>query len=115
MKEIKRTFGNITPAMQYNLVEGSPEKLSEKQEAFNCEAWVFFADGQTSDGKDKNVLSLLTTEGEALATNSATFIDGFLTYWDMCEKAGVSADQITVKVDTGLTKGGRTFIRCKAC
>lgn len=114
MKEIKRIYGDISTAIQYNLVEGNPEKLSEKQEPFGCTAWVHFVDGQTSDGKDKNVLSILTDDGEAVATNSATFISGFLTYWDMCVKAGVDPSEIKVQVDAGVTKGGRNFIRCKA-
>lgn len=113
MKEIKKSFGELTPAMIFNMIEGAPEKLKDKQEDFGCVAWIVFNDSDDPE-KEKLILSLITDDGESYATNSKTFIMGFLMYWELCEKSNVPAESIRVKVDVGVSKSGREFIQCKA-
>lgn len=60
------------------------------------------------DDNERTVLSILTPQGEILATNSPTFLDDFHRMVDLFGPAGVTA----IEVITGTSKNGREFVTC---
>jgi len=62
------------------------------------------------DGNEQTLLSILSEENVAYATNSRTFIEAFSVLCDMFADSG---EEITaIKVIGGQSKAGRHFITC---
>ena len=57
------------------------------------------------------VASIVTPEGEIMATNSKTFIEAFTDMLDMAADAGEQVHSI--KVISGKSRNGRTYITCE--
>lgn len=71
--------------------------------------WMLYSDTD-KDGNEQTLLSILSEENVAYATNSRTFIESFATLCDMFAESG---EEITViKVIGGQSKAGRHFITC---
>ena len=71
--------------------------------------WMLYSDTD-KDGNEQTILSILSEDNVAYATNSRTFIESFATLCDMFEDAG---EEITaIKVIGGQSKAGRHFITC---
>ena len=62
------------------------------------------------EGNEQTLLSILSEDNVAYATNSRTFIESFATLCDMFADSG---EEITaIKVIGGQSKAGRHFITC---
>lgn len=72
-------------------------------------AWMLYSD-VNADGKEQEILSILTTEQETYATNSATFKRDFLNMWDAFSQSGETLEKVAVI--GGTSKSGREFITC---
>ena len=71
--------------------------------------WMFYSD-LDKDGNVQTLLSILTEDNVAYATNSKTFMDSFS---DLCDMFTDNGEEITaVKVIGGESKAGRHFIIC---
>lgn len=71
--------------------------------------WMLYVD-KDKEGNEQTLLSILSEDNVAYATNSRTFIESFATLCDMFDDAG---EEITaIKVIGGQSKAGRHFITC---
>lgn len=71
--------------------------------------WMLYVD-KDKEGNEQTLLSILSEDNVAYATNSRTFIESFATLCDMFEDAG---EEVTaIKVIGGQSKAGRHFITC---
>ena len=70
-------------------------------------AWCQYRDTD-QDGNDRDVLAILTPEGETYASNSPTFADDFFNMVELFGDGGVDA----IRVISGTSKAGREFITC---
>lgn len=70
-------------------------------------AWCQYRDTD-QEGNDRDVLAILTPEGETYASNSPTFADDFFRMVELFGPDGVDA----IKVISGTSKAGREFITC---
>ena len=71
--------------------------------------WMIYSD-KDKEGNEQTLLSILSEDNVAYATNSRTFIESFDTLRDMFTDSG---EEITaIKVIGGQSKAGRHFITC---
>lgn len=71
--------------------------------------WMLYSDTD-KEGNEQILLSILSEDNVAYATNSRTFIESFSTLCDMFTESG---EEITaIKVIGGQSKAGRHFITC---
>lgn len=71
--------------------------------------WMIYSD-KDREGKEQTLLSILSEDNVAYATNSATFIEAFT---ELCDMFSDSAEEIiAIKVIGGQSKAGRHFITC---
>lgn len=71
--------------------------------------WMLYID-LDKDGNEQPLLSILSEDNVAYATNSKTFMDSFS---DLCDMFTDNGEEITVvKVIGGQSKAGRHFITC---
>ena len=71
--------------------------------------WMIYSDTD-KEGNEQILLSILSEDNVAYATNSRTFIESFGTLCDMFTETG---EEITaIKVIGGQSKAGRHFITC---
>lgn len=71
--------------------------------------WMIYSDPD-KDGNDQTLLSVLSEDNVAYATNSRTFIE---TFTQLCDMFTESGEEITaIKVLGGQSKAGRHFITC---
>lgn len=71
--------------------------------------WMLYTDTD-KEGNEQTLLSILSEDNVAYATNSRTFIESFATLCDMFTESG---EEITaIKVIGGQSKAGRHFITC---
>lgn len=90
----------------------SPEtvKLSDQDGSrFEVTAYCLYDESKDPD-TPKEILALMTKEGEVFGTNSATAISGFLDILDIFEDDLVNNGFIPVRVVTSKSKNNRTFI-----
>ena len=78
-----------------------------KGQTLDVKAWALYTD-LDQDGNDRQVLAVLTPEGETYATNSPTFQDDFFRMVELFGADGVDA----IEVISGISKAGREFITC---
>lgn len=71
--------------------------------------WMLYVDTD-SIGNEQTLLSILSTDNVAYATNSKTFMQAFD---DLCDIFADNGEEITaIKVIGGQSKAGRHFITC---
>lgn len=109
MKIIKTYPEELSNKKLYDLTL-SPmiRKMSENEGAvLEVAAYCFYED-EDSDGNSRQLLSVLTPEGDSFATNSTTFREDFQRLIDLFGPDGVTA----IEVISGTSKAGRRFITC---
>lgn len=108
-----------------NIIKSYPEELTKTQKYFltmnpitvkmaecegqvlDIEAWAIYTDEDFQTGEEKEVLAILTKEGETVATISSTFKREFLSIVD------IFGDELEkIKVLSGKSKNGRTYVTC---
>lgn len=97
----------LTKVEQYLMTIGPKiMKLSSLQgSVVEIEAYCYFIDTD-SDGKETELLSIMTPGKEVYATNSKAFLHSFRDIIDCFGRDGFSK----VLVDSGVSKAGRTYI-----
>ena len=71
--------------------------------------WMLYSDTDR-EGNEQVLLSILSEDNVAYATNSRTFIEAFSTLCDLFADSG--EEIIAIKVISGQSKAGRHFITC---
>lgn len=71
------------------------------------QAWAIYEDADTKTGEMREVLSILTPDGDVYSTISPTFKKDFLK---MAEVFGEELKKI--EVVTGVSKNNRTYVTC---
>lgn len=109
MKIIETYPENLSNKQLYDLtLSPKIQKMSENEGCvLLLKAYCKYED-EDSDGKTRELLSVLTTDGESLATNSKTFMDDFDRMVEMFGPDGVTA----IEIISGTSKAGRKFITC---
>ena len=83
-------------------------KMSDAEgSVLDVKAWVIYNDTDEKTGEIKKVVSLMTDDGEIFGTISGTFIREFEKIADHCGNHCGS-----IKVISGTSKAGRTYITC---
>lgn len=102
---------NLSAAERYHLtLSPAVQKMKDAQDStISVKAWALYNDTD-KDGKEQEILSILTNDGEIYATNSRTFIDDFRKMWELFVECGEIVHNITVV--SGMSKAGREFITC---
>ena len=108
MKIIKTYPEALSNKQKYQLtMSPKTRKMKDaKGTVLEISAWCVYVDVD-KEGEERQVLSILTPEGETYATNSPTFADDF---GKMCEVFG--AELTAIEVISGMSKAGREFITC---
>ena len=84
------------------------QKMTEAvDQVLDLVAWCIYLD-KNADGKEVELFSMLTEDGDKFATNSATFIGAFREILDIFEPQEVKR----LKVMNGTSKNNRTFVTC---
>ena len=111
MKIIRSKNEKITVKEKY-LMSMNPEiRRMRDAEGMNVPVinWMLYSDTD-KDGNEQTLLSILSEENVAYATNSPTFIEAFTELCDMFSDSG--EEIIAIKVIGGESKAGRHFITC---
>lgn len=111
MKIIRSKNEKITVKEKY-LMSMNPEiRRMRDAEGMNVPVinWMIYSD-KDKDGNEQTILSILSEENVAYATNSRTFIEAFTELCDMFSDSG--EEIIAIKVIGGQSKAGRHFITC---
>lgn len=111
MKIIRSKNEKITVKEKY-LMSMNPEiRRMRDAEGMNVPVinWMIYSD-KDKDGNEQTLLSILSEENVAYATNSRTFIEAFTELCDMFSDSG--EEIIAIKVIGGQSKAGRHFITC---
>lgn len=82
---------------------------AHKGEIFEVRDWCLYEDVDRN-GEVREILSIMTAEGDVIATNSDTFKREFMDMVDMFAAAGEPLAPIAVV--SGTAKSGREFITC---
>lgn len=109
MEIIRQYPEEMDKRTSYRLMNSSEiQKMSEADGSIlEVAAWVIFEDVDESTGEVKKVVTIKTADGELFGTISPTFIREFE---NMCKHFG--NDVGNIKVVSGTSKAGRTFITC---
>lgn len=111
MKIIRTKNENISVKEKY-LMSMNPEiQRMRDAEGMNVPVlnWMLYSDVD-KEGNEQTLLSILSEDNVAYATNSRTFIESFAALCDMFTESG---EEITaIKVIGGQSKAGRHFITC---
>lgn len=96
----------------YQLIRNpETQKMSNNKDIpFEVDCWCIFNDVKKTTGEVQEILSIKTKGGEILATNSKTFMDEFLTIWNLFGEKNENVPPI--KIISGTSKNGRNFITC---
>lgn len=111
MKVIRTKNENISVKEKY-LMSMNPE-IRRMRDAegtvIPVKNWMLYSDTD-KDGEEQTLLSVLSEDNVAYATNSRTFIETFAQLCDMFTESG---EEITaIKVIGAQSKAGRHFITC---
>ena len=111
MKIIRTKNENISVKEKYLMSMNTEIRRMRDAEGMNVPVvnWMLYSDTD-KDGNEQTLLSILSEDNVAYATNSRTFIESFATLCDMFKESG---EEITaIKVIGGQSKAGRHFITC---
>lgn len=111
MKVIESKNGNLSVKEKY-LMSLNPEirRMRDAEGAvIPVKNWMLYSDTD-KEGNEQILLSILSEDSVAYATNSKTFMEAFS---DLCDMFTDNGEEITaVKVIGGQSKAGRHFITC---
>lgn len=111
---ITKKSGELTIMEQYQLTM-SPKIQRIKDcagQRIDVETWCVYEDIDKKSGDTKEILSMMTPEGEVFATNSDTFKNDFKDILSLLESAGMAGMLFSIEVITGKSKAGRDFFTC---
>ena len=113
MANILNSSKNLTLNDVYKLtMSKNTQKLSDCDgQVIELKAWAAYEDADFKTQEVKQILSLLTEEGETLATISDTFRRDFLSIVELCEAYGQELKKI--RIVTVTSKNNRKFVTCE--
>lgn len=100
---------NLTKKQLYDMTTSpAVQKMSNAiGQILPVEGYALYED-VNKDGEVQSLLSILTENGDAYATNSSTFISDFMT----C--VNIAGEELhSIEVMQGKSKAGRPFIMCR--
>lgn len=106
--------GELTIMEQYQLTM-SPKIRRIKDcvgQRFEVAKWCVYEDIDKKSGDTREILSMMSPEGEVFATNSDTFKNDFKDILYLLESAGMAETVFSLEVITGKSKAGRDFFTC---
>lgn len=109
MEVIKKFPETLDNRALYKLLK-SPEvkKMSDADgSVLEVAAWIVYKDNDSRTGEQREILTISTVDGEMFSTVSATFMREFA---DIVKFFG--DDVGAIRVISGKSKAGRTFITC---
>ena len=110
--KVIRTKNELISIKEKYLMTMNPEiRRMRDAEGMNVPVvdWMLYSDTD-KEGNEQIILSILSEDNVAYATNSKTFIEAFSK---LCDMFAVSGEEITaIKVIGGESKAGRHFITC---
>lgn len=103
------TNKELTKEEKYFLTKAQDvQKMTEAvDQVLDLVAWAIYTDVD-KDGKEVELFSMLTEDGDKFATSSSTFIGAFREILDIFEPEEVKR----LKVMNGISKNNRTFVTC---
>ena len=111
MEILKKSKELTTEEMYYLTMSPETQKMSDNiGQVVDIEAWIIYQD-VNKDGEMQKILSILTPEGETLATNSATFMGDFERLMDLFSQNNETVKR--VEIISGTSKAGRQFVTVK--
>ena len=111
MEILKKSKELTTEEMYYLTMSPETQKMSDNiGQVVDIEAWIIYQD-VNKDGDMQKILSILTPEGETLATNSATFMGDFERLMDLFSQNNETVKR--VEIISGTSKAGRQFVTVK--
>lgn len=114
MTIIKSFPENLTMKQAYSLTHNPDSRPMKTLEGatFTIEAYALYEDVDAK-GDEKEVLAVLTSDGDTFSTISATFKRDFDAIVDMTNQYGADLAGIDIEVIGGESKQGRHYIGCK--
>lgn len=111
MKIIRTKNENISVKEKYLMCMSPEIRRMRDMEGMDVPVinWMIYSD-TGRDGQEQTLLSILSEDNVAYATNSPTFIEAFTELCDLFADSG--EEIIAVKVIAGQSKAGRHFITC---
>lgn len=111
MKIIRTKNENISVKEKYLMCMSPEIQRMRDMEGMDVPVinWMIYSD-KDREGKEQTLLSILSEDNVAYATNSPTFIEAFTELCDMFSDSG--EEIIAIKVIGGQSKAGRHFITC---
>ena len=108
MEVIRKYPEDMSKRDEYKLMNSNETKKMSDAEGsvLNPKAWIVYED-VTATGESKKVVSLITEDGEIFGTISETFVNDFERIVDFFD-----GEVGEIKVSSGVSKAGRTFITC---
>lgn len=105
MKIIEKSSG-LTDRQVFTITHGNNlVKLSDNDgRQFDVVEYILYSDADPKTGEERELLALVTNDGDILSTNSATVIR---TFRDMLESFTMPLTDIVI--ESGTSKNGRTF------
>ena len=105
MKIIEKSSG-LTDRQVFTITHGNNlVKLSDNDgRQFDVVEYILYSDADPKTGEERELLALVTNDGDILSTNSATVIR---TFRDMLESFTIPLTDIVI--ESGTSKNGRTF------
>ena len=109
---ILKSSKDLTVKDIYHLtMNPNTSKMKEHiDERIEVAAWALYEDVNRKTGEVQEIMAVKTPDGESFATNSPTFINDFISMFELFESMGASVPAIVVT--GGTSKAGREFITC---
>lgn len=109
---ITNTSRELTSVERY-IMTMDPEiktiKELEDGTNLNVIAWLQFEDTDSKTGATNYITTILTDDGSVYAIQSKTFIESFMTIWEMFKDVAPTVSIIKI---SGVSKGGRDYVNC---
>lgn len=110
--KITATSRDLSSVERYSMTmdpEIKTVKALEDGTVLNVTAWLQFEDIDSKTGETNYLTAFLTDDGTAYAVQSKTFIESFMTIWDMFKDTNPTVSVIKI---SGVSKGGRDYVNC---
>lgn len=110
--QIINSSANLTVKDIYALTmnPNTAKMKDHKGERIELAAWAIYQDVNRKSGEVQEILAIKTPEGETFATNSPTFMNDFISMWELFTSMGEAVPAIVVTC--GESKAGREYITC---
>lgn len=106
MNILKSYPETMTPEIKYDLMRSPKTQRMADVKGQTLEVAAYMIREEDQDGKVVRICSVLTTDGDIFATNSATFNREFEAILEVAEGC------FSIEVIDGVSRAGRHFVTC---